>query len=209
MMTRPHRIFSCLVALCLAAPALADDGQLYQDPADPNATFVRVVSPGETLAVVESRTFDNVKGGVTPYVMVTSNRVSVAVGDLESNADIAPASFYTFIVGAEGSIAMVKDEITNSPAKADLVFYNLSDLPTVDLFVPKANAIAREAIAPGTSRQVTLKAPLILDFEVRNGDATLAVLPEVEMRRRAGVTVVFSGTAGSYSAYSTENLYSN
>ena len=56
---------------------------------------------------------------------------------------------------------------------------------------------------------MTLKAPLTLDFEVRDGETVLASLPAIEMRRRAGVTVVFSGSAGAYSAFSTENLYSN
>jgi hypothetical protein len=35
----------------------------------------------------------------------------------------------------------------------------------------------------------------------------LAKLPGIQMERRAGVTVVFSGTAGAYTAYSTQNTY--
>lgn len=101
------------------------------------------------------------------------------------------------------------DGITNSPAKADLVFYNLSDRPSVDLFVPAVNAMALEDMAQNVAREVTLKAPLTLDFQVRDGTDVLATIPSVAMRRRAGVTVVFSGTAGAYTAFSTENLYLN
>ena len=207
-MNRYSRLLACAIALC-ATTAFAQDNQLYDDPDDPNASFVRIVSPGETLAVVGETTFDNVQGGVTPYVMLAAGAVSVAVGNLVSEGDIPPTSFYSFVAGSDGTLHLLQDEITNSPAKADLVFYNLSDLAMVDLYVPSVDALALEAIEQNTSRQVALKAPLTLDFEVRDGATVLASLPAIEMRRRAGVTVVFSGTAGDYTAYSTENLYSN
>lgn len=207
-MTRYTHMLCCFLALS-AAPALAQDNQLYEDPADPNASFVRIISPGETLAVVGGNTFDDVKGGVSPYVTTPAGPVSVAVGNLVSEGDILPASFYSFVKGTDGTLHLLQDAITNSPAKADLVFYNLSDLPTVDLFVPSVDTVAIAEIAQNTSREVTLKAPLTLDFEVRDGATVLSSLPAIEMRRRAGVTVVFTGSAGAYSAFSTENLYSN
>lgn len=207
-MTRYSRTLCCVLVLC-AAPVMAQDNQLYEDPADPNASFVRIVSPGETLAVVGANTFDNVKGGVTPYVTMAAGPVSVAVGDLVGDGEIPPTSFYSFVAGTDGTLHLLQDAITNSPAKADLVFYNLSDVPLVDLFAPSVNTVALAGIAPNTSRQVTLKAPLTLGFEVRDGETVLAALPAIEMRRRAGVTVVFSGSAGAYTAFSTENLYSN
>ena len=207
-MTRYTRRIACLLAF-VAAPALAQDNQLYEDPADPNAAFVRVISPGESVAVVAGNTFENVQGGVTPYVMMPAGQVSVAVGDLVSEGEIPPTSFFTFITGTDGELHLLQDVITNSPAKADLVFYNLSDLATIDLFVPSVDAVALADIEQNTSREVTLKAPLRLDFEVRDGDTVLASLPGIEMRRRAGVTVVFSGKAGDYTAFSTENLYFN
>ena len=207
-MTRFSPIFFSILALCVA-PAMAQDNQLYEDPADPNASFVRIISPGDTLAVVGANTFDNVLGGVTPYITMPAGPISVAVGDLVSDGDIPPTTFYSFVKGTDGTLHLLQDAITNSPAKADLVFYNLSDLPMVDLFVPTVDTVAIADIVQNTSRQVTLKAPLTLDFEVRDGETVLASLPAIEMRRRAGVTVVFSGSAGAYSAFSTENLYSN
>ncbi len=207
-MTRLSLLLACMAALT-AHPAIAQDNQLYEDPADPDTSFVRIVSPGETVAVVGENTFENVQGGVTPYVMTMPGPVSIAVGDLASEGEIAPTSFYSFVTGTDGSLHMLRDEITNSPAQADLVFYNLSDLPIVDLYVPSVETVALAGVTPNTSRIVTLRAPLTLDLEVRDGDSTLATLPAIVMRRRAGVTVVFSGTAGNYTAYGTENLYAN
>ncbi len=196
------------LAVC-AAPAAAQDNQLYEEPADPNASFVRVVAPGETVAVVGNETFENVVGGVTPYVMTTKGTISVALGNMVGDGEIPPTSFFTFVEGNDGTLHLLQDNIENSPAKADLVFYNLSDLSSVDLFVPRVGAMALDNVAQHTSRQVALKAPLTLDLEVREGDAVLATLPAVRMRRRAGVTVVFSGVSGDYTAFSTENLYFN
>jgi alginate O-acetyltransferase complex protein AlgF len=207
-MTRSGFLLGCALLLS-AFPTFAQDNQLYEDPADPNASFIRIVSPGETVAVVAGTTFESVQGGITPFVMVKAGPVSVAVGDKVGAGDIPPSSFYTFVRSPDGVLHMLQDKITNSPAQADLVIYNLSDLPSVDLFVPSVDAVAIADIEPNTSRQVTLKAPLTLDFEVRNGDAVLASLPGIEMRRRAGVTVVFSGSDGTYTAHSTENLYFN
>lgn len=195
-----------LLSLALL-PLQAQAQDLYEAPADPNASFVRIVAPGETLAVINGTTFDRFDGGVTPFLLVAPGPIAVAVGSHEGQGDIAPASFYTFAPGADGALHMVQDMITNSPAKADVVFYNDSDLPLVDLFVPAVKAVAIKDIAPGTSRQVSLKAPLTLDFEVQSGGKTLALLPAIKMERRAGVTVVFSGTAGAYTAYSTQNTY--
>lgn len=196
------------LAVC-AAPAAAQDNQLYEEPADPNASFVRVVAPGETVAVVGNETFENVVGGVTPYVMTTKGTISVALGNMVGDGEIPPTSFFTFVEGNDGTLHLLQDNIENSPAKADLVFYNLSDLSSVDLFVPRVGTMALDNVVQHTSRQVALKAPLTLDFEVREGDAVLATLPAVRMRRRAGVTVVFSGVSGDYTAFSTENLYFN
>jgi hypothetical protein len=198
---------SIVLLTLLSLPLQAAAQDLYEAPADPNSSFVRVVAPGETLAVINGTTFDSFQGGVTPFLLVAPGPISVAVGSREAKGQIAPASFYTFAPGPDGTLQMLQDAITNSPAKADLVFYNESDLPLVDLYVPSVSAMAIKDIAPGTSREVSLKAPLVLDFEVQSKGAVLAKLPAVQMERRAGVTVVFSGSAGTYTAYSTQNTY--
>lgn len=200
-----HKLIGLISFIALSMPAMAQD--LYEAPADPNSSYVRIIAPGETLAVINGTTFDDFQGGVTPFVLVAPGPIAVAVGSHEGTGEIAPASFYTFTPSSDGTLHMIQDMITNSPAKADLVFYNESDLPLVDLYVPAVAAMALQDIAPDTSRQVTLKAPLTLDFEVQSGGKTLALLSGIAMQRRAGVTVVFSGKDGTYTAYSTQNTY--
>lgn len=191
----------------LACPSVAQD--LYEAPVDPDASFVRIVAPGESLAVINGMTFDSLQGGVTPFLVVEPGSILVSVGGHDAMAEIAAASFYTFSPAEDGTLYMLQDSITNSPAKADLVIYNQSDLPLIDLFAPTADAMVLTAIAPATSRQVSLKAPLTLDLEVQSDGVVLAKLPAVTMQRRAGVTVIFSGSDGVYTAQSSPNTYAH
>jgi hypothetical protein len=201
-------MFKLLVFLTLsAAPAWGQD--LYEAPLDPQSSFVRIIAPNQTVAVIGGQTFDAFAGGVTPFLNVAAGEIAVTAGTAQGKGVIEPASFYTFAPAADGSLMLLKDAIANSPVRADLVFYNMSDLDLVDLFVPAIGAMAIEGIAPATSRQVSLKAPLTLELQVQSKGVVLANLPAIDMQRRAGVTVVFSGSAGAYTAFSAQNTYAN
>jgi alginate O-acetyltransferase complex protein AlgF len=56
---------------------------------------------------------------------------------------------------------------------------------------------------------VALKAPLTLDFEVRDGDKVLASLPAVDLQRRGGVAIVLRGTAGNYTVAGSDSTLAN
>jgi alginate O-acetyltransferase complex protein AlgF len=118
---------------------------------------------------------------------------------------VEPGTFYSFLVGADGTTALVIDKITRNPAQADVTFYNLSDIASADLFVPAANAMAIEGVGVNSGGAVALKAPLTLDFEIRDGDTLVATVPAVDLKRREGVAIVLSGTAGVYAATVTQN----
>lgn len=190
-----------LVLAAAATAALAQDGGLYEDVANPEASFVRVIDAGTPVAVIQSASFDGVEGGVTPYVVIDGDtEVKITSGETTATEAIEPATFYSFVVGADGSSALVVDKISNNPAQADVTFYNLSDIASADLYVPQAKAMAIEGVAVNGGGAVALKAPLTLDFEIRDGDAVVATVPAVELKRREGVAIVLSGTGGSYTA---------
>jgi alginate O-acetyltransferase complex protein AlgF len=210
MISTGSRVVVAAVAILSTAPAaIANDGQLYKDVTDPNASFVRVVSPGASVAVVSGESFDTLEGGFTPFVVVDAGEIDVLAGDVSGTVSVEPSSYYSFIVGADGTTTTVKDQITNNPAQADLVFYNLSDIPSVDLYVPQAKAVAVGGVPADESGSVALKAPLTLDFEVREGETQVATISGVELKRRAGVTILLTGSAGNYEAVAVENRYVN
>jgi ABC-type transporter Mla maintaining outer membrane lipid asymmetry ATPase subunit MlaF len=98
------------------------------------------------------------------------------------------------------------DAVSADVAKAELYFYNLSDLDSVDLFVPAAKVVAIAGVTKGGGKNVALRAPLTLKLELRHGDRLLAALDAVQLNRRAGVTIVLTGKADAYRAAVLENV---
>ena len=197
-------LFSLTLGLMVAMPALAQDGGLYEDVPDPNASFVRVVGANLTNAVVQNTAFNDLSSGVSGYVVVNQpGEISITAGVDETKVTVEAGKYYSFVVGADGTKSLVPENISSSPAQAVVTVFNLSDKPAVDLFVPAASAVAVKAVALNSSASVALKAPLTLDFEVRDGDTVLASLAAVDLQRRAGVAIVFRGSAGAYTVAMT------
>lgn len=183
----------------LALPAFAQDGGLYADVPDPNASFVRIVAANVSNAVIDTTAFNDLSSGVTGYVVVKqAGEISITTGVDETKVTVEAGKYYSFVVGADGTKTLVPENVSSSPAQAVVTVFNLSDKPTVDLFVPAVKAVAVKGVAENSSASVALKAPLTLDFEVRDGDTVLAKLAAVDLARRAGVAIVFRGAAGTY-----------
>jgi hypothetical protein len=190
-----------LALLAAAWSAQAQDASLYEDVANPDSSFVRVVDASSPMAVIQAVNFDRIEGGVTPYVVIDGDtEVQITAGQTTATETVEPATFYSFVVGADGKSALVVDKITRNPAQADVTFYNLSDIASADLYVPQAKTIAIEGVKPNDGGAVALKAPLNLEFEVRDGETVVAKLPAVDLKRREGVAIVLSGSGGSYNA---------
>ena len=193
------KAFTLTLAVSVALPALAQDGGLYEDVPDPNASFVRIVGANVTSAVVDSTAFGDLPSGVSGYVVVPQpGEISITDGVDETKVTVEAGKYYSFVVGADGTKTLIAEDISSSPAQAVVTVFNLSDKPAVDLFVPAASAVAVKDVGMNSSSSVALKAPLTLDFEVREGDTVLASLAGVDLQRRGGVAVVFRGTAGTY-----------
>ncbi|GHC56697.1 alginate O-acetyltransferase AlgF [Neogemmobacter tilapiae] len=200
------RFLPLCLTLVLTLPAQAQDAGLYDQVASPDASFVRVIVPAMGLGAVGATSFAALQDGVSPYVVIDQpGAVAVTAGSAQGSIEVAPAGFYTYVLAADGSGVMVQDQITRGAAKADVAFYNLSDLPSVDLFVPQAKAVAIPKVAADQAGFVALKAPLTLDFEAKQGDSVLASAASVDLKRREGVTLVLIGSAGNYQLTATPN----
>jgi Alginate O-acetyl transferase AlgF len=193
------KAFTLTLAVTVALPAFAQDGGLYDDVPDPNASFVRVVAADLENAVIQSTALNSMPSGVSGYVVVNQpGEISITAGVEETKVTVEAGKYYSFVVGADGTKNLVAENVSSSPAQAVVTVFNLSDKPTVDLYVPAAKAVAVKGVAVNSSGSVALKAPLTLDFEIRDGDTVLASLAGVELARRAGVAVVFRGSADAY-----------
>jgi len=187
----------------------AQDGGLYEDVLDPNAAFVRVIAAPMEGALVQTTSFDALSEGVSPYVVIGEpGEVKVTAGMAEGTVDVSPGSWTTFVVKADGTGVFLNDEVKANPSQSDVAFYNLSDVPSADLYVPAAKAAAVPGVAMGEGGNVALKAPLTLDFEARDGDTVLASVTGVDLKRRDGVTFVLRGQGGSYELVAVPNAIS-
>lgn len=207
---------SWLIALCAglsgmyATTGLAQDGGLYADVPDPNASFVRVVAAAPTNAVIDTKTFDQLDSGISGYVVVAKpGEIKLVTGVEDATVKVEAGKYYSYVVGADGTKTLVPEDITSNPAQAVISFFNLSDLPKVDLYVPAAKAVALPGVPMNGAANVALKAPLTLDFEVRDGDKVLASLPAVDLQRRGGVAIVLRGTAGNYTVVGSNSTLAN
>jgi microcompartment protein CcmK/EutM len=205
-MTRGPKSLALLALVAAATASLAQDASLYEDVANPDASFVRVVDADSPVVVIQAVSFDSVEAGVTPYVVIDGgSEVQITSGETTAIEPIEPATFYSFVVGADGKSSMVVDKITRNPAQADVTFYNLSDVAMADLYVPQAKAVAIAGVKPNEGGAVALRAPLTLNFEVRDRDTVIAKVTAVDLKRREGVAIVISGTGGTYTATVTPN----
>jgi alginate O-acetyltransferase complex protein AlgF len=208
-MLRSTFLKSSLATLLLvsAAPVFAQDDGLYDAPVDPNSAFVRVLVPGAAVAVVNGTTVDDVTDGLSAYVNVAPGDIKVSAGDVAGSVTAVPGAYYTYASTATGDPLVLTDKPASDPSKATVYFYNLSDKPTVDLFVPSAKVKAIEDVAGDTAKSVALKAPLTLDFEVQADGATVAKVASLDLKRRGGVSIVFTGSDGTYTATAIENAF--
>ncbi len=205
-MTRLPITLTTLALVAAVSAVAAQDASLYEDVANPDASFVRVVDASSPVAMIQTVSFDSIEAGVTPYVVLDGDtEVKITAGEITATEPVQPATFYSFVVGADGKSALVIDKITRNPAQADVTFYNLSDIASADLYVPQANAMAIEGVKPNDGGAVALKAPLTLDFEIRDGETAVASVASVDLKRREGVAIVLSGSVGSYTATVTDN----
>jgi hypothetical protein len=202
----------CLAALCLAGPSLvatsaavAQDAGLYDAPIPADAGFVRVIArdgrAGAALQIDE-RGLTPGADGVSPYAIFKAGRYPAGAGGPE--VTVAPGSFTTLVVGADGRLDVLADEPLASPKASGIHVYNLSALPSVTLFAPEFGRAVVEDVAAGTTKGRAFgEGALVL--EVRAGDRSLATFPKRGISRRQAVSVIVTGTAEAPRAVLVDN----
>lgn len=199
-------IGACIVLLSTFSAASADDG-LYENVADPNSSFIRVIAPGQTVASINGNTLRDLQDGISGYVNVVPGDVDIVLPNGTLDVKVDPSTYYTVVFDESGEPKIFNDEITNSPAKADISIYNLSSAESVDLFVPAANAVAIPETTSSHSKTVSVRAPLTLDFEVHSNGQVLAQLSQVSLVRKGGVSIIFLDGDTGFTAFSTPNTF--
>lgn len=195
-----------LAALLSAAPALAGDEGLYPEPTAPDASFLRVVTADTPATRIDGNAARVSAAGLTPYVEVAPGKVEISVDGSDDTVKVGANTHYSYVVDGDEA-ALVEDPVTESPAQADLVLYNLSDRDAFQLYAVEGDAVALKDVAPGKAAGVALKAPLTLTFELRAKGETLAALDPIDLRRGVATSIVVEGDGTTLTAAAEDSTY--
>lgn len=199
--------FLMLMATVSLGMAEGDDG-LYEPVPDPDSSFIRVITPAGKFATIGAVSITDMQDGTTPYFSVDTGEVTVSADGLDPIiVNVERRGIYSVILKSDGDHVVVTDTIEAKASKADLAFYNLSDLQAVDLFAPRADSNVVEGVTSGEAVAVTLRAPLQLTFEMIQEGEAIAEVTDVDLRRGEGVTIILTGKEGSYGAFGINNSY--
>ena len=202
-----QRILYLVTFLMLAATAQAGDDGLYPDAIDPNASFLRVISQDQAAVTIAGKTRQLGAQGLSGFHILKAGRTEVTWPSGQTWVDLQPGRHASLLIGDGGQAVLRDDPIENHPAKADVTLINGSDVAELTLFVPQAKANVFTSLGPDKMETRALRAPLNLDFEFRDGARTLAMLSEVSLVRKSGVTFLLLGSAGDYTAVVLPNRY--
>lgn len=187
-----NRMSAFALSIVLAATALsAQDDSLYPDPSSPTAAFLRIHAQSPVSLSIAGKDQSVGEAGMTAYAEVEAGDVRVGKGDSETTYQIDANTHYTVLADEEG-MPLITDGVTDSPAQADLLLYNLSDMESFDLFAVEADTVALSDVAPAGHKSVGLQAPLTLTFTLRQNGETLGMLEPIELRRGTATTIVVS-----------------
>jgi Alginate O-acetyl transferase AlgF len=189
---------------------MAGDEALYDAPPPPDSAFFRVLNAdpeGKNVNVsLGDHQIKSAAKGISSYVIVKAGDQIVKGLNADVPVTLKAGAFYTLaVVGATGETKLFDDKVLNDPAKSRLFFYNMSDAKAVNLFVPAASKDALTGLEPSAANSVELKAPMELEFVAKTGDSSLATFSGVVLKRRATVSLVLFGAAGSYTGSVTPN----
>ncbi|MCX2721341.1 alginate O-acetyltransferase AlgF [Roseibium salinum] len=207
-MTAPlNRLLATLaVVAALGGTAMAQDDALYPEPSAPDASYLRILTDAGTETEIDGNAAEAGEAGLTRYYEVSPGEVELRIAGRTISVQPGANAHYTYVAaGDQGEL--MSDEITDSPANADLVFYNLTDLDGVEVYVPEAEAVALEGVGPLKTASVALQAPMTLDFVIRNGEGELGSTEAVELRRGTATSLVLRSDGDAYRASAVTSTY--
>ena len=176
---------------------------LYGALPPPDATFVRVVDVGNgagTVAIGSDASLELPAGSVTSYVMLTAGPAELG----GATVALAPQNYYTLVLGANGQGTVLEDKASIDRSKATIEFFNLSELPALDLAVASGSPVIFEGVEQSQSdiRKVN---PRSVGFALVSEGAIQATSDEISLERGKVYSVFALGAAGALNLVVVEN----
>lgn len=193
-----------LVALMLfCSPALAQETlELYAPPPPKDAAYVRVIETSgkeQAALTLGSVTLPQVVGTAGAYALVTEGEYKV--GELPIKIEAAHA--YTLVIGGTTPV-LLEDPVSDNPAKALLIFYNLTPATELALTTADGKTEVLTAVAPNTQKSRAVNG-ISAALGVRAAAGQLSALPATELSRGRAYSIIATGSAEQPTVQLVEN----
>ncbi len=189
-----------IFALISFAPAYAEGGAdvgLY-DPLPPkHSAFVRFISnrpvTGSEEIKANGKTFDYLDyREVSSYFVLPGGHLKIQVGEALGEFDVEEGGFYTVVLNPDKTLGLKKDPGSDNQAKAQIIFYNLSQAADVSLKTADGKIDIVPTLSPGqiSDRQIN---PVKVSLAVYDGGQKLKDLGPVSLERARSYSAFIMG----------------
>ncbi len=192
-----------LIAMLMLLPvsAMADDAELYEPAPPADSAFVRVINADVSSAVIKLADINYEHSNppfISSYRVVPAGKQDFSLGEKESAFSFSAGNFYSLLLREGKMPALVQDELLENPAKGRLYFYNLSEAKDAEVISPDhQNAMIVEKVLPGTGVSREINA-VTLSLQVKAEGKEVSTFDKVQLKRRAGETIVLTGKEPPY-----------
>lgn len=206
--TRCFAVLLMLWASLGSATVMAQDANadLYDAVAPANSAFIRVMNlsdAGVEVTLTSKTSAQRVAAGQFGgyrFVEPGTHRIGVAGQTLEAELKANTASTVLY---RNGTLVLLVDDVVNEPARAQIVFYNLTDTPaaltTVDGKTPVVES--RPPFQNGSRMVNEVK----IGFAAYAGEQSLVTYPEQLLRKGRSYSYALLPEGGGYRALAVAN----
>jgi alginate O-acetyltransferase complex protein AlgF len=188
------------IFLIFSSLVFAQEQGLYAPAPPADAAFVRVIHALESAPSVSVSVGDTSYGEVafaqaSPYRVVLQGTRTITAGDTSQDLEVQAGKFYTLAVTSSG-VTVLEDANSSNRAKALLLLYNLSDLPSIDLKTADGKTDVLLGVGPGAQKSIEVNG-ITVDLAVSSEGQELQAFPGVSLERGAAYSAIVLGTASA------------
>jgi alginate O-acetyltransferase complex protein AlgF len=187
-----------LLALSLLARgACAGDEPVYGPTIEADSAFLRVFN-ASPRPIEDARIGDRVLGDIAPYAaseyaVLPAGRYPVVVGGAPRTLSLKRDHYHTAVVLPDNSVRVVDVGRDENRLKAQVIFYNLTDAPSLALKTAAGDVAVVDAVAPNAAGTREVNA-VRANLAVFDGGKAVARPAPVNLQRGRAFSLFAAGT---------------
>jgi alginate O-acetyltransferase complex protein AlgF len=193
-------VSSVSFSLPAQAASNADDG-LYDPVAPEGSAFVRFIGHGGAeKPSINGKSYESVEAlKATAYYVAHEGQIEAVLGAAKVKSPVKAGKFYSAVV-SDKALVLLEDPVLTNKAKAQIVFYNLSDAAKLSLKTADDKKIGIVEGVGQNKNDVREINPVSVNLAVYDGDKKIADLGSVALERGQSYGVIAAGKAGAVKA---------